>query len=78
MYELKVTLVLHTDAASIDEIFTVDNKADYTQDEVFAFDRSRSRLEEMASKKYLKKKWLGDAKDLSTWENKCMHRRVTW
>lgn len=60
MYELKVTLILHTDASSIDDIFVVDNKDDYSQDEVFAFDRSRSRLEEMAGKKYLSKKWLGE------------------
>mmetsp|Transcript_2405 Transcript_2405/g.5555 ORF Transcript_2405/g.5555 Transcript_2405/m.5555 type:complete len:184 (-) Transcript_2405:1289-1840(-) len=61
MYELKVTLVLQTDAESIDDIFVVDNKEDYSQDEVFAFDRSRSRLEEMASKDYLTLKWLGEA-----------------
>lgn len=61
MYELKVTLVLQTDAESIDDIFVVENKADYTQDEVFAFDRSRSRLEEMASKDYLSQKWVGEA-----------------
>ncbi|CAJ1944509.1 unnamed protein product [Cylindrotheca closterium] len=61
MYELKVTLVLQTDAESIDHIFTVENKKDYSQDEVFAFDRSRSRLEEMASKGYLSLKWLGEA-----------------
>jgi protein AFG1 len=60
MYELKVTLILHTDASSIDDIFVVDNKDDYSQDEVFAFDRSRSRLEEMAGKKYLSKKWQGE------------------
>lgn len=59
MYEAQVKLVLHTDAASIDDIFVVDNKKDYSQDEVFAFDRSRSRLEEMASKEYLSKKWVG-------------------
>ncbi|KAL3945394.1 MAG: hypothetical protein SGBAC_000527 [Bacillariaceae sp.] len=61
MYELKVTLVLQTDADSIDDIFVVDNKEDYSQDEVFAFDRSRSRLEEMAGKEYLSQKWLGAA-----------------
>lgn len=61
MYELKVTLVLQTDASSIDDIFVVDNKSDYSQDEVFAFDRSRSRLEEMAGTKYLSKKWLGSS-----------------
>lgn len=59
MYEAQVKLILHTDSASIDDIFVVENKSDYTQDEVFAFDRSRSRLEEMASKKYLSKKWIG-------------------
>eukprot|EP00980_Cylindrotheca_fusiformis_P021899 scaffold8740_cov113-Cylindrotheca_fusiformis.AAC.7 len=59
MYELKVTLVLQTDAASIDDIFVIENKMDYIEDEVFAFDRCRSRLEEMASPKYLSQKWQG-------------------
>jgi protein AFG1 len=61
MYELKVTLVLHTYAASIDDIFVLEeDKSSYSQDEVFAFDRTRSRLEEMASKKYLSSPWLGE------------------
>ena len=61
MYELKVKLVLHTQAESIDDIFVVENKEEYSQDEVFAFDRTRSRLEEMAGSKYLKSKWIGDS-----------------
>eukprot|EP00934_Nitzschia_sp_Nitz4_P001126 Nitzschia sp. Nitz4//scaffold125_size66327//16752//18365//NITZ4_006127-RA/size66327-processed-gene-0.12-mRNA-1//1//CDS//3329534601//1126//frame0 len=60
MYELKVKLVLHTQVKNVDEIFVVEgNKEDYIHDEVFAFDRTRSRLEEMSSPKYLQSKWLG-------------------
>jgi hypothetical protein len=62
MYELKVTLILHTYATSIDDIFVLDDKENYSQDEVFAFDRTRSRLEEMASKKYLSSPWIGEKK----------------
>ena len=65
MYELKVTLVLHTaqPCESVNEIFTVDGaKQDYHQDEVFAFDRTLSRLEEMSSTTYLKSQWLGGSK----------------
>lgn len=60
LYEFKVKLILHTKGTSIDDIFVVENKQDYSQDEVFAFDRTRSRLEEMSSKKYLSSTWLGD------------------
>jgi len=57
MYENKVTLVLQA-ATPIEEIFTVDPK-DAQDDEVFAFDRTRSRLEEMNSDIYLSKQWKG-------------------
>ncbi len=67
MYELKVTLLLHTNSQSIDEIFTVDgDKKSYSQDEVFAFDRTRSRLQEMSSAKYLTSTWLGSMADASS------------
>jgi protein AFG1 len=60
MYEMNVTLILQTHAESLDDIFVLgDNKDDYSQDEVFAFDRTRSRLEEMKSPKYLSSPWLG-------------------
>lgn len=64
MYELKVTLILQTSQAnSVDEIFVVQgDKSSYAEDEVFAFDRTRSRLEEMSSPKYLKSQWLGGSK----------------
>jgi predicted ATPase len=65
MYEVKVTLVLHTaqPCESINEMFRVDGaKEEYQQDEVFAFDRTLSRLEEMSSTKYLKSQWLGGSK----------------
>ena len=59
MYELRVTVIIWNYPSSIYEIFQVDNKEDYTQDEVFAFDRTLSRLEEMASQPYLQSQWLG-------------------
>ena len=61
MYEWKVRLLLQTNASSVEEIFKVDNKEAYQQDEVFAFDRTRSRLGEMSSSKYLTSRWLGAA-----------------
>lgn len=67
MYELKVTLLLHTNTDDIASIFTVEgDKTSYSQDEVFAFDRTRSRLQEMASAKYLTSKWLGSAAGVSS------------
>jgi protein AFG1 len=57
LYECHVKVVLHT-AASPDEMFVVDLENKHT-DEVFAFDRTRSRMEEMRSEGYLKKKWVG-------------------
>jgi protein AFG1 len=65
MYELKVTLVLHTaqPVDSVRDLFSVEgDKESYSQDEVFAFDRTLSRLEEMSSPKYLKSQWLGGSK----------------
>jgi predicted ATPase len=59
MYELRVTLIIWNYPNSIYEIFHVKNKEEYTQDEVFAFDRTLSRLEEMSSPKYLQSQWLG-------------------
>jgi predicted ATPase len=59
MYELRVTLIIWNYPNSIYEIFQVKNKEEYTQDEVFAFDRTLSRLEEMSSPKYLQSQWLG-------------------
>jgi protein AFG1 len=60
MYELHVKVLLQTNATSIDGIFTLeDDKQSYQQDEVFAFDRTRSRLEEMSSPKYLASQWAG-------------------
>lgn len=57
MYESRVKLVLHAKTAPSD-IF-VRPKDDHDHDEVFAFDRTRSRLEEMASQKYLQSRWAG-------------------
>ena len=57
LYECHVKVVLHTES-SPDEMFVVDLENKHT-DEVFAFDRTRSRMEEMRSEEYLKKKWVG-------------------
>lgn len=57
MYEHKVTLVIQAETP-VDEILSV-SAADAQDDEVFAFDRTISRLEEMASETYLKKQWRG-------------------
>jgi predicted ATPase len=57
MYESHVKLIIH--AATLPQgIFKVD-LANKVIDEVFAFDRTRSRLEEMSSDGYLQKKWQG-------------------
>lgn len=57
LYECHVKIVLHA-KTSPDEMFVVDLDNKHT-DEVFAFDRTRSRMEEMRSEGYLKKKWVG-------------------
>jgi predicted ATPase len=57
MYESNVKLIIHA-ATKADDIFEVDLN-NQVCDEVFAFDRTRSRLEEMASTQYLQKRWSG-------------------
>jgi protein AFG1 len=57
MYECHVKLIIHAKTEP-DGIFQVD-LADAACDEVFAFDRTRSRLEEMRSQQYLQKRWAG-------------------
>ena len=59
MYEWKVRVLLHTNVDSVEKIFVVDDKESYQQDEVFAFDRTYSRLGEMSSTQYLSSQWLG-------------------
>jgi predicted ATPase len=59
MYESHVKLIVQAETEP-DGIFTVDLE-DASCDEVFAFDRTRSRLEEMRSQQYLKKRWAGAA-----------------
>ena len=57
MYEAHVKLILQLETQP-KEIFEVDlNNAH--QDEAFSFDRTRSRLDEMGSKEYLKRRWVG-------------------
>jgi len=60
MYENHVKLIIHA-ATPPEGIFQVDLTNKFT-DEVFAFDRTRSRLEEMSSDSYLQKKWQGKTK----------------
>eukprot|EP00545_Synedropsis_sp_CCMP1620_P007473 CAMPEP_0119027152 /NCGR_PEP_ID=MMETSP1176-20130426/36627_1 /TAXON_ID=265551 /ORGANISM="Synedropsis recta cf, Strain CCMP1620" /LENGTH=406 /DNA_ID=CAMNT_0006983001 /DNA_START=145 /DNA_END=1365 /DNA_ORIENTATION=+ len=67
MYESHVKLVIQAKTEP-DGIFTVDLE-DESCDEVFAFDRTRSRLEEMRSQQYLKKRWAG-AGDMSETKSK--------
>ena len=55
MYESKVVLIIQA-ATPVDRILSVD-ASDAQDDEVFAFDRTVSRLEEMSSETYLKKHW---------------------
>ena len=57
MYESHVKLVVLAKGQP-DELFTVDLD-NQNHDEVFAFDRTRSRLEEMRSTAYLRKRWVG-------------------
>jgi len=57
MYERHVKLIIHAKVKS-DQIFVVDLENEFC-DEAFAFDRTRSRLEEMGSDEYLKSRWVG-------------------
>jgi peroxisome-assembly ATPase len=57
MYESQVKLIIHANSEP-EGIFEVDF-TNTTCDEKFAFDRTRSRLEEMRSQKYLQKRLLG-------------------
>jgi predicted ATPase len=57
LYECHVKLVICA-TTSPDKMFEVDLENQHC-DEVFAFDRTRSRMEEMRSEGYLKKKWVG-------------------
>ncbi len=59
MYECQVKLIIHA-ATGPNEIFKVDLENEFC-DEAFAFDRTRSRLEEMGSDEYLKRRWVGSA-----------------
>jgi len=60
LYESNVKLIFHTQqAAEATDIFPVADKENAVHDEVFAFDRTVSRLQEMTSQSYLRKKWTG-------------------
>ncbi len=60
MYESHVKLIIHAEGSPA-EIFQVDLENEFC-DEAFAFDRTRSRLEEMGSDEYLKKRWSNSPK----------------
>lgn len=64
MYECHVKLIIHAKTEP-DGIFQVDLN-DAACDEVFAFDRTRSRMEEMRSQKYLQKRWAGKSTSSET------------
>ena len=57
MYECNVKLIIHAEAEP-SKLFIVEDLN--SSDEAFAVDRTRSRLEEMKSESYLKKRWVGD------------------
>jgi len=59
MYECRVKLVVCAETAP-EEMFRVEGEGgrEHT-DEVFAFERTRSRMEEMRSERYLRKTWVG-------------------
>jgi len=63
MYECHVKLVIHAEAAP-GELFQVDLENQF-MDEAFAFDRTRSRLDEMGSKEYLRRRWSGSSQSSS-------------
>lgn len=57
MYEAQVKLILHS-KLPIQQMFQPGTESSH-HDEVFAFDRTLSRLEEMSSRSYLQKPWIG-------------------
>lgn len=62
MYECNVKVVIHA-ASDPANIFQVDLNS--VTDEGFAFDRTRSRMEEMRSSLYLTKRWVGAKYDVN-------------
>jgi protein AFG1 len=61
MYECNVKLIVHANTP-VAEIFQPGTEQQ-DHDEVFAFARTVSRLEEMKSQSYLQKPWIGNDKD---------------
>ena len=62
LYESNVKLILHChEATQASDIFVVQDRESVVanHDEVFAFDRTVSRLQEMSSRTYLHRKWTG-------------------
>ena len=55
LYECECKVVLHAEALP-DKLFIVDTSNEGVFDEVFAFDRTRSRLDEMMSQEWMKRK----------------------
>ena len=62
LYECNVKAVIHA-ASDPGNMFQVNLNS--ANDEGFAFDRTRSRMEEMRSGAYLKKKWAGAQYDVN-------------
>jgi predicted ATPase len=62
MYECNVKVVIHA-ASDPANIFQVDLQS--VTDEGFAFDQTRSRMEEMRSSLYLTKRWVGAKYDVN-------------
>ena len=74
MYEAHVKLVLQLETQP-KEIFDVD-LSNAHQDEAFSFDRTRSRLDEMGSKEYLKKRWTGRSNDIAIGQTEDMKHEL--
>ncbi len=78
MYECNVKLVLQAEA-SPSELFCIEANSS-SSDEAFAIDRTRSRLEEMGSEKYLRKRWVGADKQTQNhyyWSNEAENHMVS-
>ena len=83
MYECKVKLLLHAQTVPVTDILqTSSNEEGQHYDEVFAFDRTVSRLQEMASDSYLRRQaWKGQSSSSSgttSTSSSTVHVVPTW
>jgi peroxisome-assembly ATPase len=74
MYESKVKLIVQAATPPIEILSRPEGKK--VHDELFAFDRTVSRLEEMQSQKYLQQRWAGSEPDRDADPMKPHARRV--